>query len=41
VTLGVDSTIEGRLLTSEGAITIAAGGKADLPTGPIAIPINV
>jgi uncharacterized repeat protein (TIGR01451 family) len=40
VTLGVNSTIEGRLFTSEGAITIAAGAVAEIPVGPITIPIT-
>ena len=40
VTLGAGSTIEGRLYSSEGAISIAAAAEAEMPVGPITIPIN-
>jgi hypothetical protein len=40
VTLGANSTIKGRLFSSEGAISIAANAAAEMPGGPITIPIN-
>lgn len=40
VTLGAGCNIEGRLFSSEGAMTVAAGSVAEMPAGPITIPIN-
>jgi hypothetical protein len=40
VTLGADCDIEGRLLTSEGAILFGTGTDAIIPTDPINIPIR-
>ncbi|TXD47638.1 ice-binding family protein [Polaribacter sp. IC073] len=40
ITLGANCNIEGRLFSSEGAIVIAASSVAEIPAGPITIPIN-